>query len=67
MLDALEHLLGVGQLRDHVGPHEARHLQPLEPRARERVDQLDLARGGDRLGLVLKAVARADLTDADAA
>ena len=58
---ALEHLGGVGELGDHVGAHEARHLEPPQAGARERVDQLDLARGGDHLGLVLEAVARADL------
>ena len=29
--DAPEHLLGVGELRDHVRPHEARHLDPPHP------------------------------------
>ena len=62
-LDAREHLGGVRELRDHVCAHEARHLQPLEAGARERVDQLDLALGGDHLGLVLEAVARAHLPD----
>ena len=66
-VDPREHLCGVGQLRDHVGAHEARHLQPAQAGARERVDQLDLALGGDRLGLVLKAVARTDLPDGDRA
>ncbi len=59
----LQHLGGVGELGDHVGAHEARDLQPPQPGARERVDQLHLARGGDDLGLVLKAVARPDLPD----
>ena len=64
-VDARQHLRGVGELRDHVGAHEARHLQAPQAGARERVDQLDLVVGRDRLGLVLKAVARADLADAD--
>src|SRR4051794_5123598 len=63
---ALEHLAPVGQLRDDVGADEARDLQPLDAGARELLDEPDLVLGGDDLGLVLKAVARADLADAHA-
>ena len=38
---------------------------PLQAGARERVDQAHLVVGRDDLGLVLEAVARADLADAD--
>ena len=41
-VDARQHLGGVGELRDHVGAHEARHLEAAQAGARERVDQLDL-------------------------
>ena len=61
-----QHLGAVGELGDHVGAHEARDLEAPQARARERLDQLDLGRGRDHLGLVLEAVARADLADADA-
>src|SRR4051794_16599120 len=63
---ALEDLAAVGELRDDVGAHEARDLEALEAAVRERLDQTDLVVGGDDLGLVLKAIARADLADADA-
>src|SRR4051794_30640072 len=63
-VDALEHRARVVELRDDVGPDEARDLQPLEARSRERVDQTDLVVGRDALGLVLEAVARPDLADA---
>ena len=62
-VDRLEHLARVGELRDHVGAHEARDLEPLQPGAREHVDQAHLVGGGDHLGLVLEAVARPDLAD----
>jgi hypothetical protein len=64
-VDRSEHLARVGELWDHVGPYEARHLDPAQARARERVDQLHLRGGGQDLGLVLKPVARANLPDAD--
>ncbi len=63
-VDRLQHLGRVGELRDHVGAHEAGHLQAAQAGARERVDQLDLGGGRDHLGLVLEAVARTDLADA---
>ena len=62
-VDPLQHLGGVGELGEHVGAHEARDLEARQPGARERVDQLHLALGGDHVGLVLEAVARADLPD----
>ena len=40
-------------------------LQPSQARARQRVDQPHLVGGRDDLGLVLEAVARPDLADAD--
>ena len=40
-----EHLGAVGELRDHVGAHEARDLEPAKPGARERLDQPDLGVG----------------------
>ena len=58
-----EHLLGVGELRDHVGAHERGELDPPQPRLAEHVDQPHLLVGRDHLGLVLKAVARPDLAD----
>ena len=64
-VDRLEHLARVGELRDHVGAHEARDLQPPQAGAGEQLDQAHLVGGGDHLGLVLEAVARADLADAD--
>jgi len=61
--DAVEHLLGVGELRDHVRPHEAGHLEAAQARGAEQLDQADFVRGRDHLGLVLKPVARADLAN----
>ena len=37
--DRAQHLLGVGELRDHVRPHERRHLEPPQARLRQAVDQ----------------------------
>ena len=65
-VDAGQHLVGVGQLRDDVGAHEARRLDAPQPGAHERVDEPHLVVGRDDLRLVLKAVARADLADAHA-
>jgi hypothetical protein len=61
--DSLEYVLGVGELRDHVGPHEAGYLDSLEPSRAEQLDQADLFRGGDDLWFVLKAVPGPDLSD----
>ena len=61
-----QHLVGVGQLRDDVGAHEARRLDAPQPGAHERVDEPHLVVGRDDLRLVLEAVARADLADAHA-
>ena len=60
-----QHLLRVGELGDHVGTHERGHLEPRQARAREQVDQPHLVRRGDRLRLVLEAVAGPDLAQAD--
>ena len=62
-LDAAQHLARVRQLRDHVGAHERRDLEAAQPGTPERVDQAHLVVRGDDLGLVLEAVARADLAD----
>ena len=62
---AAQHLGGVGQLGDHVGADEAGDLEPAQAGAGQLVDQRDLGRGGDDLGLVLEPVARADLADGD--
>ena len=65
-VDAGQHLVGVGQLGDDVGAHEARRLDAPQAGAHERVDEPHLVVGRDDLGLVLEAVARADLADAHA-
>jgi hypothetical protein len=62
-LHAGQHLGGVGELRDHVGPHEGGHLHPPQAARREHVDQPHLLGGGNRLRLVLKAVARPNLAN----
>src|SRR5215218_6365048 len=64
-VDALQHLGGVGELREHVGAHEARDLDAAQPGARERVHEPDLVLGADLVGLVLEPVARPDLADLD--
>jgi hypothetical protein len=61
--DAGEHVGGIGQLGEHIGPDEARDLDATQPRARECIDQPDLVWGRDRLGLVLKAVPGTDLAN----
>ena len=61
-----QHLGRVGQLRDHVRPHERGDLHPPHPGRREQVDQPHLVGGRDRLRLVLEPVAGPDLADADA-
>ena len=60
-LDPGEDLLGVGELRDHVGAHERGDLDPADPGRREQVDEADLVRGRDRLRLVLEPVPRSHL------
>ena len=65
-VDARQHLVGVGQLGDDVGAHEARRLDAPQAGAHERVDEPHLVVGRDDLGLVLEAVAGADLADAHA-
>jgi hypothetical protein len=64
-VDGRKDLGGVGQLGNHVGAHEGGDLQAAQAGAGEPVDQRDLGRGGDDLGLVLEPVARADLADGD--
>jgi hypothetical protein len=61
---APEHLGPVCELRDHVGAHEARDLEPPDAGAREHLDQAHLVGRRDDLGLVLEAVAGTDLADA---
>ena len=59
-----EHLRRVGQLRDHVGAHEARHLQaPQAGRVRARRSARPCARSGSPRARS-EAVARAHLPDA---
>ena len=58
-----QHLGAVGELRDHVRAHEARDLEPLQPRRGERLDQPHLVLGRDDLGLVLEPVPGPDLAD----
>jgi hypothetical protein len=62
---AAQHLGAIGELRDHVRAHEARHLEPAQPGPREHLDEPDLVVRGDHLWLVLKPVARAYLADSD--
>jgi hypothetical protein len=64
-LEPLKHLLGVGELRDHVRPDEGRDLDALEPARREQTDQSELVVRRDDLRLVLEAVARPHLADPD--
>src|SRR5690606_25784706 len=63
--DAGEHLGCVGQLRHPFGADEAGGLDAAQAGGREPVDQLDLVGSGNELLLVLQAIARADLDDAD--
>ena len=65
-VDAVQHVDRIVELRDDVGTHEARDLDPAQPRPCERVDEPHLVLRRDALGLVLEAVARSDLPDADA-
>ena len=62
-LGAAQDLGAVGQLRDHVGAHEARDLQPPEASLREQLHEPHLVVSRDDLGLVLEAVPRADLAN----
>ena len=64
-LSPSQHLGAVGELRDHVGAHEARDLEPPQTRVGEHLDEPDLVVRRDDLGLVLEAVPRADLADPD--
>ena len=63
--DALQHLGVVGHLRDPLRRDERRRLDRRQAGVREPLDQLDLHRGRHLARLVLQAVARADLDDAD--
>jgi hypothetical protein len=65
-LEPTEHLGAVRQLGDYVRPHERGHLDPLELRIGQHADEPQLLLGGNHLGLVLEAVARPHLADADA-
>ena len=58
-----QHLRPVGELRNHVGTNEARHLEPRRPGAREHLHKPHLVVGGDHLRLVLEAVPGTDLAD----
>src|SRR5450756_1944642 len=59
-------LVGVGELGDPVWSHEARRLDLAQAGRHEQLDEAHLGRRRDRRGLVLEAVARSDLVDADA-
>ena len=61
--DARHDLLGVAQLRDHLGMHERRHLDARHTRRGQQVDDLDLLIGGDEVRLDLEPVPGPDLTD----
>ena len=65
-VDAGEHLRRVGELRDDVGPDEARDLEALDARGGERVDHPHLVFGRDAIGLVLEPVAGTHFADVDA-
>ncbi len=62
-VDRAQDLGCVGELRDHVGPHEARDLDPAQAGAGEPSISRTLSAVGDDLRLVLEAVARPDLAD----
>src|SRR5205085_7370218 len=64
--DRLQHIFGVGQLRDHIGTHEARDLDTSQTAAPEQLDKPNLVGRRDHLRLVLKPVAGTDFADADA-
>ncbi len=64
-LEAGEHLLRVGELRDHVGPHEGRDLDLAQAGAAEQADQLELRLERKLVREALETVARADLDDRD--
>src|SRR5688500_15666434 len=59
--------LGVRHLRHAPRIHEARDLDAPDPGVDGAANELELHRGRNRGGLVLQAVARPDLDDADAA
>src|SRR5690606_37883965 len=65
LADALEYLGGGGELRNSFRRDEAGHLDGLEARGGEPVDELDLGRRGIASFLVLQPVAPADLDDLD--
>jgi hypothetical protein len=64
--DRLQHVPGVGELRDHIRTYEGCDLEPLQPALGEHADEPHLVRGRDHLGLVLEPVARPDLAQANA-
>ena len=64
-LEPGEHLLRVGELRDHVGPHEGRDLDLAQAGAAEQSDQLELRLERKLVGEALETVARADVDDLD--
>src|SRR5207248_10637195 len=65
MGQAPRHLVGVGELRDPVGPHEGADLDPLQARAGKRRDQPQLVIGPKLRRLVLQPVAGAHLVERD--
>ena len=61
-----EHLVRVGERGHRLGRDERRHLDLVQARARELVDELDLRRRGHEGLLDLEAVAHGDVVDVEA-
>ncbi len=66
-IEARHELVRVGQLRDRPGRDEAGGLDLAQPGIGEELDEAQLRVGADRGGLVLEAVAGANLVDPDVA
>ena len=65
--DAGEHVGRIRHLRHPLRADERRHLDHRQAGRGQQIDERDLVRRGDRGGLVLQAVARADFDDGDRA
>src|SRR5207245_464997 len=65
-LHAVRDGLVVGELRDPARRDEARELDAAEAGVGEEAGERDLVFGGDEGRLVLEAVSKSDLVDADA-
>src|SRR4051812_14954139 len=66
MADAPQYLIGTNHLRDRLRRHEGADLDGVQTRTDQCLDESDPIRDPDRGVLVLKAVARPNLDDADA-